>query len=209
MTRAIIDGLNIIKWYQPKREDTRFFEYKELPENYGAKLNSENKGYNLPNLTKMMQKYNDLHLIFSFRNPIDQCMSMIVRGQKTSEGGDGDDTLAPDGTVEGAIKAIKYIQHIHKEIVKLFSKRIYTVKMEGLIQYPEINVAFLAYFLGVKPTKKAFEFYQYNTNWRQKARYRDKLDRSQINIHKRWDAAYNGFFKDRKEDIDRIKEAFK
>ena len=208
LTREVVKGLNIVKWYPViGEEDRSFLNYVDLPENYGTKLTTEE--FYRGNITYTMKKYEDLHLIFSFRNPIDQCMSKIVRGQPRSKGGDGSNELAPDATVWGAIKAVRLALNLGREMHLKFPKRVYFVNMENLILCPLSTALRIASFLGANLTEMALDFYKHNTNAYQKNRYGDVLDKSQIDIHKRWDTAYNGYFRKRKKDIDTIREAFK
>ena len=211
LTREVVKGLNIVKWYPViGEEDRSFFNYIDLPENYGTKLTTEE--FYRGNITDMMKKYEDLHLIFSFRNPIDQCMSKIVRGQPRSKGGDGSEELAPDATVWGAIKAVKLGLNLGKEMHLKFPERVHFMDMESLILYPRSAVTSIAQFLKFNLKNipsRADNFYKYNTNQYQIKRYGSKLDKSQIDIHKRWDTAYDGYFRKRKKDIDTIWEAFK
>lgn len=212
LVREVVKGLNIVKWYpELGEEDREFFIYKKLPDSYGTKLVTEYREFSKDNILGMMNIYQDLHLIFSLRNPIDHCMSKIVRGQPSSRGGDANNQLAPDATIEGAIKAVKYAENIYCETMGRFHNRVLSVTMEQLISYPYLIVVSIAQFLKIKefPPDKAFEFYKYNTNKYQKTRYGHKLEKSQVDIHRNWSTAYGGFFKDRKEDIDKIREAFK
>jgi len=216
LVREVIIGLGLITFYcdgRSKEEDGYFFDRKDLPENYGTKLTTPNKlnenNYNIDNLVKFMKKYDDLHIVFSFRHPVDICMSKIVRGQTHSDGGDKYwEGISPDGTVETAIRAVKLMYDIYKEIKKSFPERVYVVKMENLILQPRKEISKVAKFFGVRVTKRALVFYRYNSNPYQFRRYGTGLDKSQVDLHKRWDTAYDGFFKNREEDIKKIKRSF-
>ena len=210
-TREVVRGLDIVKWYPGRgEEDRNFFNYERLPENYGTKLSIENDGFTAENIIRVMKAHDDLYIVFVLRNPIDVCLSKIVRSQKSSDGGDGEN-LSDEATVEAAVAAVKRCPSIYNKIKSLFSARIHTVRFEDLILYPSATVVDIAHFLRVEefPPQKAFDFYKHNTNKYQKVRYGNKLDESQVDIHKRWDTAYNGFFKDKKEDVERIMEVFK
>ena len=216
LAREVIIGLGLIKFYcdgQSKEEDRNFFKRKELPENYGTKLTTPTfpgeDDYTIGNLGKLMNKYDDLYVVFSFRNPIDTCMSKIVRGQKHSDGGDKYwEGVSPDGTVKDAIRTVKLMYGIYDAIKGLFPKRVYVIKMENLILHPEEEIGKVAKFFGVGVTSRALVFYRYNSNPYQFRRYGTAIDKSQVDLYKKWDTAYGGFFKDRKKDIDKIREAF-
>lgn len=231
LTKEVIKGLNIVDWHPKKvgkQEDRKFFKYKILPQNYGTKLVTpspispdqshlygkfhrygNDMFFTIENLIKRMQEYKDLYLIFSFRHPVDTCMSKIVRGQKHSDGGDKTwKEVSPDGTPAGAILAVKLLHKIYQDIKRLYPERVLAVRFENLLLNPEEEVGIIARFLGVTATKKALEFYKYNPSRYQFKRYGANLDKSQVAIHKRWETAYNGFFKDRGKDIRKIKESF-
>jgi len=218
LVREVVIGLKIAQFHcsgANKEEDRSFFLYKELPENYMTKLpvpHSSNitSGYTLENFIKYMKRYKDLHAIFSFRHPVDACMSKIVRGQKASRGGDREfEKRSPDSYVPTAISAVKFATSIYKEFKKIFPGRLLAVKMEHLILSPDAEVKRIADFLGAEVTKESLLFYKYNSNVYQYMRYGSKLDTSQIDVYERWQTAYGGFFKNREDDIKKLKEAFK
>ena len=148
-----------------------------------------------------MKNHHDLHIIFSIRHPVDTCMSKIIRGwiKDTSS----------DRTIEGAIVAMQHFHVIYKAMLVEFAKRTYGAKMENLILNPEKEISTIASFLNTKVTKKALEFYKYNRNKFHRKRYKYQIDVSQVDIHKRWEGAYNGFFSQRKNDIDNLKRRLK
>jgi len=218
ITKEVIKGLGIIKFYYGPRqmeEDWNFFKRETLPENYGTKLVTPNPGVNptlftIENLIKRMKEYHDLFLIFSFREPIDTCMSKIVRGQKHSDGGDKYwEKISTDGTADGAIFAVRKLHEIYNKIVKLFPERILAVRMEKLILNPKREANRIAKFFGAKITNKSLEFYKYNTNPYQIKRYNGKLDKNQIGLYKKWEICFNGYFKDKKGIINKLKKEFK
>jgi len=216
LTREVVIGFNISKFYcssQSKEEDAEFFRRKDLPENYMTKLATPSPppcdGFTIENLIKRMQEYDDLHLIFSFRHPVDTCMSKIVRGQGHFDGGDkAGKGISPDGTVEGAVLSVKLMYKIYEDISQLYPKRVLAVDFENLILNPRKEVEKIARFLNVKVTKRSLLFYRYNSNRHQFRRYGTDLDRSQVDVHKRWKTAYGGFFKDKEEEMDKLRKAF-
>jgi len=206
VTRFYCDGFN-------KEEDRNFFRYKELPKDYMTKLPAPRMSgpgeYTLENLINYMNRYKDLHVIFSFRHPVDACMSKIVRGQKASDGGDREfEKRSPDAYAPVAIYAVKFAASIYRELKKLFPERLLAVRMENLILHPEMEVKRIADFLGAEVTERSLLFYKYNSNVYQHVRYGSKLDTSQVGIHKRWQTAYGGFFKNKEKEIKSLTKAF-
>lgn len=199
---TLVRGLDVVRI--DEGEDRAVFEYKVLAERYGAKLVTCNPTFSLENIMRIMRRYSDLHIVFSIRHPLDIFMSKIVRGQKPSNGGDGDlriDVVSADGTVDSALTVIAHFYDVYKGITTRFPERVLVVRLEDLILMPEKEVRRVAKFLKAEPTSAAFVFYKANFNKYQMRRYGTKLDVSTINIHRSWDTWNDGFFKNREDDI--------
>jgi hypothetical protein len=211
----VVRGLGIVSFTE-EVEDRRFFEYKVFPQDYGTKLTTDclkknkttiarNFSFFLENLERLMRKHADLYVVFSLRHPLDIFMASLVRGQKPSDGGDGSrkrNRLSGTGTITGSLFAISHAHNVYKNIMSLFPKRIITVKLEDLVLMPKMEVNRIAKFFGVEPTQRAYEFYKHNRNEYQKRRYGNSLDKSVVALYKKWDTWHDGFFKERRDDID-------
>lgn len=208
----VVRGLDIVSFTKAV-EDRWFFKHEALPRDYGTKLTTDSiekikaKNFSsfLEKLKVSMRKYADLYIVFSLRHPVDVFMANLVRGQKPSDGGDGDrkkNRLSGTGTIDGSFLAISHAHNIHKNMMSLFPERIITVKLEDLILMPETEVRRIAKFFGVEPTQRAYEFYKYNRNEYQKRRYGDSLDKSVVALYKKWDTWHDGFFKEKRSDLD-------
>lgn len=98
----------------------------------------------------------------------------------------------------------------HKISIKnRYPQRVLAVRMESLILELVKTIGEIAEFLCCKVTKLSLVFYRYNSNPYQFKEYRTNLDKTQINLHERWQVAYNGYFKDKAQDIKALKIAFK
>ena len=197
LVTEVASGLSVVR-FTKQIEDRKLFDYDVLPENYGTKLTTENKGFTLENIIKLMEGHHDLRIIFSIRHPVDTCMSKIIRGHVGNK--------APDRTVEGSIAAVRYFYMIYRTMLALFAERIYGAKMEDLILNPKGEVGAIAFFLNTEVTKTALEFYKHNRNKFHLKRYKRRIDRSQVGICERWAEAYDGFFSQREGDINILKE---
>lgn len=211
LTEAV-RGLGIVSFTR-RVEDRDFFKHGVLPRNYGTKLTTdcimritvENFPCFLVNLKESMRKHADLHIVFSLRHPLDIFMAQIVRGKRPSEGGDGNikkDVVSDTGTIDGSLLAIRHFYYVYKNIMSCFSKRTLAVKMENLVLKPRKEINRIAEFFTVEPTQQAYEFYKYNRNKYQKGRYGTNLNKSVVALYKRWDTWHNGFFRNRRGDID-------
>ena len=120
-------------------EDRSFFQ-RVLPASYATKLATENKGFTKESIKEKLKEYSDLKIVFMLRHPFDNVMSKIVRGQPRSLGGDNlTEQVMPDGTVDGASKALEYMYEIYNSLVTddIYKNRVLTVKMEELISEPK------------------------------------------------------------------------
>lgn len=207
-----VRGLDVVE-FTKKVEDRRFFKHETLPPDYGTKLTTdcvanvtvENFTFFARDLKIAMERYDDLRIVFSLRHPLDVFMANIMRGRKPSEGGDGKmkrDVVSVSGTIEGSLIAIRHAHHVWKSVKSSFPERMITIKLEDLVLIPEATVRRIARFFRVEPMQRAFEFYKYNRNRYQMGRYGATLDTSTVGIHKKWRIWHDGFFKEKKEDID-------
>lgn len=218
LLREVVVGLGVARFHggvYSKEEDWGFFEYDVLPENYMTKLTTRNPpdrdmGYTHENLVKHMEKHDDLHLVFSIRHPVDTCMSKIVRGQKHSDGGyKWWEAVSSDGTVEGAIRSMMVMRDIYRVVKSRYPQRVLAVRMEDLILDSKTTVSKIAEFLHCEVTKRSLVFYRYNSNPYQFREYGTDLDKSQVNLHEKWESAYGGYFKNKEADIKKLKETFR
>lgn len=194
--------------FDRKTEDRNFFKYGTLPENYGTKLCFENNGYTIEALDRMMREYPDLKVILSVRHPVDNCLCKVVRGQpKGSLNTDsGVDYISPDATPEGAIKFVKMANDVWEMLNKNHPNRFAVVGMEDIIK-DVVDVADdLQFFLGLDKEADLSKFYSNKINVHQAKRYGTELRENQIDLYKKWDTIYGGYFKNRKEYVDRVKK---
>jgi len=186
-----------------KGEDKQFFR-KNIPENYGAKLTTENIDVTATNLAMKLHEYPDLRIIFSSRHPVDILLSRLWRGQNLA--GDRD-------AIERAIEAIRFFYGTYSDTICHFSGRTFIVKMSDLINSTEFAIKGIANFLGWSVSYAALNFVAFTNHKRHIERYGKKLDPSQIDVHLNWETAYDGFFKDRRADIveaeDRLADVIK
>lgn len=152
-----VRGLNVVS-FTSSIGDSEFFNHEVLPQDYGTKLTTDciekitrlNFSSFLKNIEKSMKKHADLHIVFSLRHPVDVFMAQLVRGQKPSDGGDGEmkkERVSDTGTINGSLFAISHAHNIYKNILPLFPERIITVKLENLVLMPETEVNRIARFL--------------------------------------------------------------
>lgn len=194
----VVRGLEVVR-FSKAVEDRRFFNYKTLPENYGTKNATEPEYFTPESIMQLMELYSDLRLIFSARHPVDICLSKIKRAE-------GVEDKAVDGTVEKAVFYVMKAYQIKKAMINFFSERTLIVKFESLLMFPFREILRVADWFGVSLTDNALNFYKHNRNRYHRERYGRMIDLLQIGTHARPEIAYDGYFKDRLDDIEKMKK---
>jgi hypothetical protein len=198
----LVNGFSIVN-FTSTIEDRSFFN-KPLPNKYATKLSIENKGFNVKSIINKMKQEEDLYILFSIRNPLDNCLSKIRRGQPESLGGDKKtQNISDDATVTKSTDSIKRLYDIINECEIQFPERTLIVKMEDIILNKDIVVDRLS---------KVFETEHDNiimTNTKNeyhKKRYGNKIDPSQIDLWKNLKDNFDGFFNN-KNTLEMIKKS--
>lgn len=186
-------------------EDRSFFKYREIPKHYGTKLATENKDFDIINISRMVHNHPDLFIFFSIRHPIDCCLSKIYRGRPKKEGGDCS-KIPPDGTLTGSIFALKHMFHILTFLQQQFSDRVFIFKMEDLILDTENQCRKICEIVNVEMKPSMLEAYKNNRNKNHQKRYNGKLDNSQIDLYTKLENSFDGYFLDKKNYITKIKK---
>jgi hypothetical protein len=194
LLRELVDKITDID-FTTEVEDRNIDKRTELPKSYGTKLATENGCFTIDTISRFMDKHEDLYIIFSLRHPIDNCLSKIVRGQKSSDGGDKPtEILSSDATVDKAVGSINFLYITIDKLKDKYPNRIITVKMEDVLLDTENTVGHICKFLGIDKPKTWDGFQVNNKNRYQKNRYGNNLDKGQINLFKDTES-FNGFFK--------------
>ena len=208
LATELIKKMNIVN-FTSNIEDRNFFTYNILMDNYGTKLATENKGYSIETIDRMMKNNTNLYIVFVVRHPIDNCLSKIVRGQPKSRGGDSIvEILAPDATITGSVEAINNMYNIHKFLSENYNNRLITFKMEDLIIDTEHVVNMIADKLNIKVSSDIYNFHKFNRNKYQKERYGDTLH-VQVDLYKNLKLNFNGFFNGKSNYINVLSETLK
>lgn len=149
----------------------------------------------LDHINKLMNLNPNLYIAFSLRHPKDMVLSKIKRGQP---GEDGNSGIAEDATTEGCIKDINHMFNCYLHLKKYYEKRIFLIKMEEIIENIELTCNKLCKGLKIEYNENMLNFTSRMRNLHKKNRYK-KLDKEQINLWKRKNEIYGGFFKDNKK----------
>ena len=189
-------------------EDRNIMYHKELPEGYATKITTDFPGINWMYFFSLMDNYDDLKIIFTFRHPLDNCLSKIVRGMPM-EGNEPFSNLIEfsyEATLYGSVKSIEYalltIHTLNATSSPKITSRIRFVRLEDLIRDEERQVKSICNFIGIEYNDELLGGYARTNNKWQVKRYNRELDSSQIDMYKRWDTIYDGFYKDKKEHVE-------
>lgn len=157
------------------------------PKKYGKRYLTKCDTYYISNtnqIVQLMRENPDAKIIWTIRDPRDMCMSKIYRGWKKK---------AEDASIEGCLKDLSHMFDVYTYFTMFFSDRILVVKMEDLIRNIERESKKMCEFIGIE--------YEENMNYPYKRMRETKkkyttLDRSQIELWKRYRTVYDGFFSD-------------
>jgi len=209
LATELIKKFNVVK-FTSNVEDRNFFTYKKIQDKYATKLATENKGFTIEAIDTMLKNNPDLFIVFVVRNPIDNCLSKILRGQPKSKGGDSMvEELAPDATIDGSIKALNHMFKIYNFISENYKDRLIMFKMEDLIENTKSVIDEISKKIKINNNiDDIYEFYKNNRNKYQKSRYGDNLANN-VNLYQDLDNNFNGFFKNNKEIVKTLENNLK
>jgi len=204
LTSAAVESLQFFnfKFNGSASEDRALFTYSLLPNKYATKLTTDHKSFTLDNFCKLIDKNNDLIVIFSIRHPYDCCLSQMFRGLPKKYGGDCYEK-APNCNVDIAIKRVLYSIELYNAAKSLFGERIFLSKMEDLLLGKSYLLNNVCRLCGIKSDFDLHTIYKFNHNPHHKNRYKS-LDRSQIDIWRQWAHIYDGFFSNKQNDVKKI-----
>lgn len=149
---------------------------------------------------QMVMRFNrDLKIVWMIRNPKDMVLSKIFRGQP----GQDNEELADDATEDGCVADIQKMFQLYKYIDAYLNDRVFLVKMEDLILNFDATVDIMCQFVGINRTEDMNFFYNKMWNKHKDRRY-NSLDVRQVDLYKRTDTIYGGFFKNSGYDLEKI-----
>lgn len=188
-------------------EDRQFFKRDsghEYPENYVTKLTVD--WWEVSEVLSAMENRKEIKVIWTMRDPRDIVLSKIRRGQPSSEGGDGSDRLADDATEEGLREDLRKTHDAYQKIREIYPKRIGLFRLEDMLRSPKNELRRICDFLGLYLClDEMLNGPAVMRDEQKKRRYGNKLDTSQIGLHKRKEEIYDGFFRSYPEErLDKI-----
>lgn len=124
-------------------------------------------------LALLMQNNPEMRIIWTIRHPYDWALAKINRG---SENG------ADDATFEGCISDLYRMYDLYKRLIKFYSSRVYTVKMENILLYTESVFKEICKWLDVEYKESMLNFSSKMVSGEKKERY-SNIDKSQINMY--------------------------
>lgn len=182
-------------------DDRSLFYKKNLPNGYGTKLTTDDVNMTPFLLDRLLNRYDDMKVLFSVRHPFDNCLSKIYRGMPDFE--DNEPSVSDrlfyswDATLNGCVKSMEASYEMLQFLKTKYDDRLLVVKLEDLIENREAQVDRICKFLGVEKNDKMINAFKHTRNRHHKGRYNNELDKTQSNLRDNLDNIYNGFFKNR------------
>jgi hypothetical protein len=179
---------------------------------YGAKMACQKPYFYIEDFDRNMEKFPNLYVLVSMRHPLDSTLSSIYRELPVSMGGDSKEVKPEDVcTDEARIDDLVHLWHTERaptiyHILNKYSNtgRVALAKMEELISHPEAVAKNVANWLGIDYQAGMSKPWNKVRHDGQISRYGGELDKSQVEKYKRWDEAYNGYYKDKIDLVVRL-----
>ena len=131
-------------------------------------------------------------------------MSKFYRGQP----GQDNHIIADDATVDGCIEDLKWMETIHNYLTDKYSRNTLTVKMEDIILNFDRTIESICGFCAFERENMISFTNRYRNSFKSD-RYKD-IDKSQVELYKRIDTVYEGFFtQDKNKEINEVFEQIK
>ena len=139
----------------------------------------------------VMQMNPNMRIIWTIRDPRDMALSKIYRGRQS-------EPWAYDATTLGVIGEIYSMFGFFLKAYTIFNNRIYIVRMEDMLRHTELVVKDMCAWLGIEYNDSMPKFY---TRMREKTKTYTSIDLGELEKYKRLDTIYDGYFKDKHDEI--------
>jgi len=180
-------------------EDKQVFrECRSLPSYYLSKCDTVYVD-NVEQVAALLNKNQDLKILWTIRDIRDMALSKIYRGQP----GNDSPVVADDATFDGCIDDISRMAMFYRYVVENFADRMMLVKVEDMVLEYDDTIALICSFCNIKFEDNMRNFVGRYRNKHQAQRY-SNLDKSQVELYKRKHEIYNGFFKTHDIDLENL-----
>lgn len=125
-----------------------------------------------------------LRIIYTIRHPFDLAVSKLLRGWASK---------SADASFGECLTDIYWAAHLHHEATNEFPDKILTVKLEDVLLDIETEARRICEFLKISFEYRMCRPYDRMRIINKYKRYGDKIDKSQIDIYKRWKELNDGF----------------
>lgn len=142
---------------------------------------------------RFMNRNKTSKIVWTIRNPKDVVLSKLRRGWMRSD----------DGTPKTAIENVFRMWYFYLRATKDFNDRIITVKMEDIISNIDKVIQEICNFIGLQPHNLMYYPHKRMRHKGKRDRYKT-LDKDQVDLWKTYNDVYNGFFKDKNIDFEKI-----
>jgi len=200
MLLEIMRGSSKLTATQVAEHKQLFRSCPKLPDDYLSKCDTCYID-NLLQVKKVLDKNENLKILWTIRDLRDCALSKIYRGQP----GNDCHELADDASFKGCLQDIERMKQIYDFIKAMYPERILLVKMEDIISNFEDTMLNVSTFSEV-PYEKAMKDFINRYRVTHKAKRYKTLDKNQIALYKRRYKIYNGFYEHYDIDLDLLFE---
>ena len=185
----------------PSIEQKIFHDRPRLPSNYLTKSDTHYIN-NLWIVNEMLVKNPDLKILWTIRDLRDCALSKLYRGRDQGNG------PADDATFNGCIKDINKMATIYKFVIKQYPNRIKLVKMEDVIMNFKETIESICDFIEIPYEEEKMKNFTGRYRTKEKQRYKT-IDKGQVELYKRVDEIYDGYFNTADINLDLLFEKLK
>lgn len=175
-------------------EDKRIFLRGAIvyPEGYLTKTDIEYTPF--ATLAPALNYNPDMRIVWTIRDPRDMALSKIYRGRQS-------ENWAYDATTWGCIGNIQMMLGFFLMLTATFGNRVYVVRMEDMLRETEKVAKHICSWLGIEYQEEMIYFYK---RMRESSKTYTSIDLNEIEKYKRLDTIFDGYFKDKLEEVNFI-----
>ena len=146
---------------------------------------------------KTLDAYPDLKIVWTVRHPKDWVLSKLYRGRAKSS----NDSPSDDATLNGCVYDMNWMYTCYSYLKKNHGDRFIVVRMEDVINNLEYEATQMCISLNITYDDNMLNFISRMRHAGKRQRYKT-LDNSQIDMWKRMYDIYDGWFKNKTEQIE-------
>lgn len=179
--------------------------------NYATKLCLDSPYWDMNKFKLLMDKFPNMKVMLAIRHPVDQMLSWIYRELPVSMGGDSLEIKEADVDHQLELKIARWNSELLQNTLFVLNEYGHTdralgYKMEDIISNTKLVAMGVAQWLEIPYSDFMAKPWEISRHEGQLHRYKRKLNKDQVDVYKRWETEYNGFYADKRDMVAFIME---